>query len=128
MRPGFYVYVGSAFGPGGVKARVSHHLTITPRPRWHIDFLRASSAVDEVWITYDPNRREHQWADVLQRTSGATIPLAGFGSSDCDCKSHLFYFHDRPSKLSFVRRIHSEYNDHEMVRLRSYVSHESRSA
>jgi Uri superfamily endonuclease len=25
LQPGYYVYVGSAFGPGGLKARIGHH-------------------------------------------------------------------------------------------------------
>ena len=26
IEPGYYVYIGSAFGPGGIKARVGRHL------------------------------------------------------------------------------------------------------
>ena len=37
--PGFYAYVGSAFGPGGLQARVGHHLAGTAEPHWHIDYL-----------------------------------------------------------------------------------------
>jgi Uri superfamily endonuclease len=25
LEPGYYIYIGSAFGPGGVRARVSRH-------------------------------------------------------------------------------------------------------
>ena len=32
VRPGYYVYVGSAFGPGGLKARIAHHTRIAVRP------------------------------------------------------------------------------------------------
>ncbi len=37
LRPGSYVYVGSAFGPGGLHARISHHQHVTQSPRWHVD-------------------------------------------------------------------------------------------
>jgi Uri superfamily endonuclease len=37
---GYYAYVGSAFGPGGLAARLSHHLRRSHKPRWHIDYLR----------------------------------------------------------------------------------------
>ena len=37
VRPGWYVYVGSAFGPGGVKGRVGHHARPQTKPHWHID-------------------------------------------------------------------------------------------
>jgi Uri superfamily endonuclease len=29
---------------------------------------------------------------------GASEPMAGFGSSDCDCKTHLSYFKDCSAK------------------------------
>ncbi len=37
--PGFYAYVGSAFGSGGLRARIGHHLESTAALHWHIDFL-----------------------------------------------------------------------------------------
>ena len=37
VQSGYYVYVGSAFGPGGLKARIAHHVKISRRPHWHID-------------------------------------------------------------------------------------------
>jgi hypothetical protein len=40
VQRGFYVYIGSAFGPGSVRARVAHHCRPAPRPHWHIDHLR----------------------------------------------------------------------------------------
>jgi len=38
--PGYYVYIGSAFGPGGLRARIDHHQRLAKRPHWHIDYLR----------------------------------------------------------------------------------------
>ena len=40
MRKGYYIYVGSAFGPGGVRARVKRHCHIRKPPHWHIDYIR----------------------------------------------------------------------------------------
>ena len=37
--PGYYAYVGSAFGAGGLRARIGHHLESTASPHWHIDYL-----------------------------------------------------------------------------------------
>ena len=37
--PGFYAYVSSAFGSGGLRARIGHHLEPTTEPHWHIDYL-----------------------------------------------------------------------------------------
>ena len=105
LQPGFYVYVGSALGPGGIAARVAHHERVSPRPRWHIDYLRAHTQLGEVWYTCDPVRREHQWADLFKQARGASMPMVGFGSSDCNCMSHLFRFETRPSPGSFWRRL-----------------------
>lgn len=51
VQPGFYVYVGSAFGPGGVRARVWHHQRSSARPHWHVDYLRRTARLVEVWYT-----------------------------------------------------------------------------
>lgn len=32
LQPGFYVYVGSAHGPSGLRARLAHHLNPSIRP------------------------------------------------------------------------------------------------
>jgi Domain of unknown function DUF123 len=40
LMPGWYVYIGSAFGPGGLRARIGHHTARAARPHWHIDHLR----------------------------------------------------------------------------------------
>lgn len=88
--PGHYVYVGSAFGPGGVGARLSRHFGLEKRLRWHIDYLRAVLTPVGAWISYAPERLEHRWADRLDAVAGFTA-IPGFGSSDCRCTAHLFH-------------------------------------
>lgn len=105
VRPGFYVYVGSAFGPGGLRARIVHHVSISQRPHWHINYLRSCLQLKAVWFTYDAERQEHRWADIFGSLRGATIPMTGFGASDCGCKSHLIAFSSQPSIRSFRRRL-----------------------
>ncbi len=104
LQPGFYVYVGSAFGPGGLAARLRHHLRATDRPHWHIDYLRAVCDVVEVWFTTDAGRLEHRWAKAMARLPSAGVPLPGFGSSDCGCMTHLFSFVRLPSIRTFRQR------------------------
>jgi Uri superfamily endonuclease len=96
LHPGFYVYVGSAFGPGGLAARLRHHVGIAQRPHWHVDTLRARCEFIAVWFTTDPRRREHTWARKIARLPGAQAPFPGFGSSDCACLTHLFWFRSQP--------------------------------
>ena len=101
LRSGFYVYVGSALGPGGVRARLAHHLKPSRRPHWHIDYLRAHTRVEEIWYCLDDQRLEHLWAEHIGLVIGTSIPLVGFGSTDCRCESHLFFFERRPSHERF---------------------------
>lgn len=96
LRPGYYVYAGSAFGPGGLAARLGRHLGTPARLHWHIDYLRSHTVPVEFW-TGEGLRREHRWAALLSTLVGAAIPLAGFGASDCGCRSHLVFFEQRPS-------------------------------
>ena len=112
LQPGYYVYVGSAFGPGGLKARIGHHRNSSSRRHWHIDYLSEHLTPDEVWYTQDPIHREHHWSEVLSHAGGASIPLPGFGSSDCRCISHLYFFSSRPSGNYFRRKIHAGYDGH----------------
>jgi Uri superfamily endonuclease len=105
LRRGFYVYVGSALGPGGVRARIAHHRKLSARPHWHIDYLRPHTRLDRVWYSQDPVRHEHQWARLVRALGGASVPLARFGASDCRCASHLFFFTRRPSFREFAGSI-----------------------
>jgi Uri superfamily endonuclease len=94
--PGYYIYVGSAFGPGGVRARVTRHCRKTKTSHWHIDYLREVMKVLGAWISYEPDRLEHRWAQTLCSVEGvAKVP--GAGCTDCDCQSHLFFSSCAPS-------------------------------
>lgn len=112
LQPGYYIYAGSAFGPGGIEARIAHHERIAVRPHWHIDYLRAYLRLNEIWYTYDSGHHEHLWAMVLGRSKGATIPIAGFGASDCRCKSHLYWIRSKPSVRRFRNKLRADLNCH----------------
>lgn len=93
---GHYVYVGSAFGSGGLAGRLKHHLEFRSRPHWHIDYLRQVSTLRKIWCSVEPIRCEHEWASRVREMSDAKIPLLKFGATDCKCESHLFYFIAEP--------------------------------
>jgi Uri superfamily endonuclease len=105
LRCGFYVYVGSAFGPGGLRARLRHHLRPATRPHWHVDYLRAETRLVEIWYSRDEAVREHAWADAIRQMRSASTPLPGFGSSDCRCPSHLSFHPERPTRSSLRRAL-----------------------
>lgn len=112
---GYYIYCGSAFGPGGVKARTTHHLKYSQRPHWHIDYLRKVAPIKEIWYSYDLINREHDWAGVLFKSEEISIPFIGFGSSDCSCSSHLLFTRQKPSFHRFIRNVHAQIADHGTV-------------
>lgn len=103
---GYYLYLGSAFGPGGIAGRVARHLQSTARLHWHIDYLKCALQPIEVGVAHDTKRREHAWANCLQASQGVTIPLPRFGASDCRCPTHLFFAqtqHDLKRAVALLR-------------------------
>jgi len=114
--PGVYAYAGSAFGPGGVKARVGRHVRGEGALHWHVDYLRAVADLAAVWFTHDDVRRECDWAEVLRDLPGATVPMDGFGASDCTCPAHLIRFDDLPAFETARDRMYAAYPDHAPIR------------
>ena len=88
LRPGRYVYLGSARGPGGIRARVGRHLKARKIKRWHVDHLTARASVAAV--VSRAGSSECGMVRALMAAPGVAVPVAGFGSSDCrDCPAHL---------------------------------------
>ena len=98
--PGYFTYVGSALGPGGLLARVSRHCRPGKKMHWHIDYLRKHAAPVAVWYSHAADRLEHRWAACVAEMPGM-IAVKGFGASDCRCDSHLFFAAAKPSFARF---------------------------
>lgn len=98
---GFYLYVGSAFGPGGLKARLGRHAKREKSLRWHIDYLRPHLDLKAVCYSQDPERHEDIWSGQVSKWPDASIPMPGFGASDSQAVSHLFYFRKGPSEALY---------------------------
>ena len=94
FQSGYYTYIGSAFGPGGLKARVGRHLKSSKKLKWHIDYLREYMDVVDVKFTVSTDKKECLWAANLAENGGVN-PVKGLGSSDCKCVSHLFYAEEK---------------------------------
>jgi len=107
VRPGFYLYVGSAFGPGGLRARLSRHLEGGRSRHWHVDYLRRELLPLEAWFQVQAMPAEHDWARVLARGRGAQPAFPGFGASDCRCRTHLFFSPTKPSFAAFRQRLNA---------------------
>ena len=88
LAPGRYVYCGSAWGPGGLRARLGRHLARRGREHWHIDRLLAAATVEDLAAL--PGGRECDLVARLAALAGSAFPVPGFGSSDCRrCPAHL---------------------------------------
>ena len=88
LPPGSYAYCGSAYGPGGLRARLARHLRRDKKPHWHVDRLTSVGRLFD-WLAV-PNGDECELRAALQASPGVTAPISGFGSSDCRrCSSHL---------------------------------------
>jgi Uri superfamily endonuclease len=94
---GYYLYVGSALGPGGLEARLARHRRRDKKLRWHIDYLLEHAQLVEVWSAASTQKMECLWAQAAQELPGGEIPVSGFGSSDCRCPSHLIYLARKPT-------------------------------
>jgi Uri superfamily endonuclease len=97
FRKGWHIYTGSALGSGGL-ARLERHIALSrdkdKRPKWHVDWLSTSQAFSLRYTLHaaTDDRLECRLAAAI---GGENIP--GFGCSDCDCTSHLFYRQRNPA-------------------------------
>ena len=108
---GDYVYLGSACGPGGLRARLGRHLRGDGSRHWHIDYLRKITEANGYCYLIagqevqklsgrcqgsDHEKIECRWSQALAALPGASIPIPGFGASDCyaGCRAHLVAFSD----------------------------------
>lgn len=104
---GIYVYNGSAFGPGGLK-RVRRHFRTAKgegSTHWHIDYLLRNAEVKKAFI-FPGRDLECELSMVMDN------PVEGFGSSDCDCSSHLYSF----DSMSQVESVMEGFGDFRVLR------------
>jgi sugar fermentation stimulation protein A len=93
--PGWYVYAGSA--QKNLSRRVNRHLRkIRKQKHWHIDYLTPFAKTLKALPVMSRRNLECRLARALGELGGQAVP--GFGSSDCRCGSHLYYFTAPPMK------------------------------
>jgi Uri superfamily endonuclease len=113
---GWYTYIGSAFGAGGLVSRIRHHLQASEKPHWHIDYLRQEAILQEIWLSPDTERREHEWVDLMLEIPGATVLVDGFGASDSSQETHLLYFDLEPSLEDFAIGVRRRFPEAKIIR------------
>ncbi len=96
FQPGFYAYVGSAMN--GLEQRISRHLRKKKKLHWHIDYLLQYAEKPKVFRFPSNVKQECDIGRLIASLPEASIPAPGFGSSDCQCKSHLYFFREIQKK------------------------------
>jgi len=89
---GYYFYVGSARGPGGLSGRVRRHMCGPRRVRWHIDYLTSNEYVERVAVAIAVTLGDLEEVLARELLRGYCIRPAvrGFGCSDRRSETHLF--------------------------------------
>lgn len=83
--PGFYAYMGSAFGSGGLHARIHHHLESAAQAHWHIDYLLRFAEPVEVWYALSDRKLEQDLAGVFEQCSIQSLTPPAASSCHLRC-------------------------------------------
>ena len=102
---GLYAYVGSA--QNGLEKRIERHSRKEKLRFWHVDYLLENppSRIVKVFFKKAPKPSECAVAVTIGKRGEA---VAGFGCSDCHCRSHLF----RVDDYDFLRGFMNEFQLH----------------
>ena len=114
---GLYFYVGSACGPGGLRARIKRHLKINKKMHWHIDYLRDRANIEKIIYSLNGTPRECDWSRFLQTHSKYLLLINNFGASDCRCATHLFYSEKRDNYSSLHTLLKKTFPNDDIYRL-----------
>ncbi|MHA1932998.1 MAG: GIY-YIG nuclease family protein [Promethearchaeota archaeon] len=113
---GYYLYVGSAMGDFGSSTlinRVKRHVRPAKEKKthWHIDYLlnQKSNIITRLYLIPSIERLECIIATDLKKISDDYIK--NFGSSDCNCPSHLLYFKDF-KEINYLSNLEKNDNKH----------------
>ncbi len=97
FKKGYYVYVGSAMN--GLESRLKRHLSNKKKMHWHVDYLLKKSEITD--IIYNESEKKIE-CELSQYISSKTSNIEGFGCSDCECDSHLYYFKNKKEAIETV--------------------------
>jgi len=91
FKRGLYAYVGSA--QSNLEQRIKRHLTKKKPLFWHIDYLLDNSAT-EILKVFAKEADRLEECIIARMLKGEGEAIEGFGSSDCNCTSHLVRIRD----------------------------------
>ncbi len=84
---GLYFFVGRALN--GLEKRINRHLRKRKRNFWHIDYLLEYSEI--LGIIYVLTSHGNSECKIAFHLGKKFKSIENFGSSDCRCRSHLFF-------------------------------------
>ncbi|MEM5772896.1 MAG: GIY-YIG nuclease family protein [Candidatus Aenigmatarchaeota archaeon] len=95
---GFYIYTGSALN--NLEARLERHVKKQKKKFWHIDYLLANknAKIISVLKIDTSSKLECKLNQTILKNLKASFLVKKFGSSDCNCESHLIYLKTNPLK------------------------------
>ncbi len=95
FRKGYYLYIGSACGSGGLRARIKRHLRRSKNIHWHIDYLLSCRDVvieGIMFFTVPDCSVDYESIIARELVSRSFDYVRGFGCSDKRSDlSHLIY-------------------------------------
>lgn len=103
FKKGYYIYIGS--GKRNVKKRVLRHIKRNKKIKWHIDYLTTNKNFKIKFIFLFNEISECELANKFYLNNFSYIYK--FGSSDCHCKSHLYYsenYKKIKNQLKFLKK------------------------
>ncbi len=83
----------------GLESRLKRHLSNKKKMHWHVDYLLKKSEITD--IIYNESEKKIEY-ELSQYISSKTINIEGFGCSDCECDSHLYYFKNKKEAIETV--------------------------
>ncbi len=92
FKKGYYLYVGSA--KKNLQKRMARHRKKRKKLHWHLDYFSAHASSASAFAIATQGDLECTLAETFKKLASSEIPK--FGSSDCSCPSHFFYFQSNP--------------------------------
>lgn len=97
FRKGNYIYVGSALN--SLEQRITRHLSKDKSIYWHIDYIldNKNVGINRIYILKTSAKKE---CNIAKLVGESGEPVQKFGSSDCNCVSHLLFWPDNRIKIA----------------------------
>lgn len=99
---GYYLYVGS--GRKNLMERIKRHLKMKKKKFWHIDYLLSQKDVS-IFDIYLCEKTETEIVKLTLNRSNLKPHIKGFGSSDTNNKTHLFYTKFKKTIPYFIQKL-----------------------